>query len=368
MKLVIQNPHYLSDTRGTRVHDYVIELLIRFRPAIRIWPLHNMARWFRFLALKKLPLTGWNYVFSEKDLRSYDVWLNFNGKVVAGTPRDPMPWGFSGLKLLHLMDYSYNPREDEERIRKLGVDYVFGYARHDLHCSFFKKMHPSLDGRVVPVPFGYLPRFRETVPFEMKKNLCSVMGAVVAMRPPSPHEPELIDYFTHFQGRVCAHEMRWRIRNETDNLKEEMASFLPTPHENVTWSYDSALELNRHRFFLNDDSIMHYPPARTYEGVACGSIMLAAREPVYDDFAFQDGTNCLMYEPGNLENMRQVLHDAINDPARCLEIHDRAKVFSDRFSQRNVGTALHRQIELLWNGKAEEARTYWTCPESPKIR
>jgi hypothetical protein len=366
MKLVVQNPHFLSDTRGTRVHDYVIELLIRFRPAVRIWPLDNLHRWFRFLRLKKLPLTGWTYVFSESDLRNYDVWLNFNGKAMLGTRHDPMPWGFNGLKLLHLMDYSYNPQEDEARARRLGVDYVFGYARHDQHCGFFRQMHPFLQGRVVPLPFGYLPRFRETIPFEKKENRCSVMGAVVPLASPSSQNPAEVDYLTYFQGKECAHEMRWLIRNHTKPLDEWIASFLPKPPETRSWSYDSALELNRHRFFLNDDSIMHYPPARTYEGLVCGSIMLAPREPVYDDFGFKDGENCLLFQPGKLDDMLRVLREAIKEPERTRALHDRTRIFADRFSHRNVGVGLYNQIELIWNRHADDAIHYWAREATPK--
>jgi hypothetical protein len=359
MKLVVQNPHFLSETGGTKIHDYVLEMLAQFRPTIRIWPMSNLPRWYRFLWKKKLPLTGWNYVFSEKGLRAYDAWMNFNGKAIAGTERDPMPWSFSGLKVVHLMDYSFQPREDEERCRKLGVDFAFGYARHDLHCSFFQKAHPYLQGKVVPVPFGYLPRFSETIPFAEKENRASIMGAVVAMRSPADAEPALRDYFEHFAGKPCAHEMRWRIRNEGDSVRPWIASFLPKPTENVTWSYDSALELNRHRFFINDDSIMHYPPARTYEGLACGSVMLAARGSVWSDFGFEDGINCLLFEPGNLEDMMRVLKAGINDPERVRGLHDATLALAPRFSHPNVGVSLYRQIELLWAGRAEEAQSYY---------
>jgi hypothetical protein len=365
MKLVVQNPHFLSDTGGTGIHDSLLELLVRFRPAIRLWPVENLARWLRFLRRKKLPLAGWTYVWGEKGLRSYDVWLDFNEKTILGSRRDPMPWSFSGLKLLHLMDYAYYPREDEERIRKLGVDYVFGYARHDLHCGFFRKMHPSLEGRVVPLPFGYRARFRETIPFEQKENRCSVMGAVVEMEAPSEAKPELRDYFSHFEGHPCAHEMRWRVRQEGEHVWEWIASFLPRPPEKVSWSYDSMLELNRHRFFLNDDSVMHYPPARTYEGLACGSIMLAAREPVYRDFAFHEDVNCLMFEPGNFDDMLHVLREAAGDIGRCRAIQDRTRAFSTRFSHPQVGISLYRQIELLWQGRSKEAQIYWEADELP---
>ena len=243
---------------------------------------------------------------------------------------------------------------------------IFGYGINVAPRFEGAQPVPSLAGRVVPVPFGYLPRFRETIPFEQKEDRCSVMGAVVAMRPPSAEEPKLSDYFSYFLGKACSHEMRWRVRNEGDAVKEWIASFLPRPPETVTWSYDSALELNRHRFFLNDDSIMHYPPARTYEGLVCGSIMLAAREPVFGDFAFQDGVNCLMYEPGNFEDMMQVLRLAAKDTERCRALHDRTRIFSDRFSHRNVGTSLHAQINLLWTGRAEEALTYWSHAQMPK--
>jgi hypothetical protein len=365
MKLVVQNPHFLSETGGSGIHDSLLELLVRFRPAIRLWPVENLGRWLRFLRRKKLPLTGWNYVWGEKGLRAFDVWLDFNEKTILGSRLDPMPWSFSGLKLLHLMDYCYSPRQDDELIRKLGVDYVFGYARHDLHCGFFRKMHPSLEGRVVPLPFGYRARFRETIPFAQKENRCSVMGAVVAMEAPSASKPELFDYFSYFEGHRCAHEMRWRVGGDGGNLQEWIASFLPRPPATVNWGYDSALELNRHRFFLNDDSIMHFPPARTYEGLACGSIMLAAREPVYRDFAFRENVNCLMFEPGNLPDMLRVLKEAAGDIEGSRAIHHRARLFSTRFSHSQVGISLYRQIELLWQGHAKEAQAWWEADEFP---
>jgi len=357
MKIVVQNPHLLGETSTSGINDWGVEFLRLYRPTIRIWPLKWFPSWLKFLIKKKLPLTGWTYVMSEAALSGYDVWMGWQG--THRLPFEPIPMRFSGIKLYHVMDYSFRTLEAAEIYREFRFDYLMGYSRHDQWCGFFRSHFPDYENRMVPVPFGYGSRFENQVPFDRRERKCSAMGAVNLVDDPKFSTEVLGAYVDYFQDNEWAHPMRQGIRENLDRLDNIVASFLAPWPERVNLTYDSVEELNRHQLFVNDDSVMHYPPARTYEGLACGSVMVCSDHPCFDDYGWVDGVNCLKHRFADLDAFQRVVEDALADQDRLAEIQKASLAHAERFSHAEVARGLHDILENLMDGKTEVLGGFW---------
>lgn len=56
-------------------------------------------------------------------------------------------------------------------------------------------------------------------------------------------------------------------------------------------SYDAVERMNEYKMFINDEGENNFPQARTYEGIACGCVMVAADSPIYYDWGFVPEVN-----------------------------------------------------------------------------
>lgn len=371
MKIVFQNPQLTGDSMRSAgmfpgINDYAVEFLRKYRPAVRIWPLKRLWRWYQFLRRKRLPLFGWRYVFSERGLSRHDVWLSLTGD--AALRHSPPPRHFGGLKVHHVMDYSHRASEAAALLREAKVDYLLGYSSHDRWCGFFQHMFPEYAGRVLPMPFGFSERFQNRAPFGERVPKCAAMGAVNPVRDPQSHAEDIPDYTAYFQNTSWAHPLRAAVREALttapETLDDVVTNFMALPPAFRNVSYDSVAELNRHQLFLNDDSIMHYPPARTYEGTACGAVMVCSDHPVYQEFGWRDGVNCLTHRFGDLADFLRVVRAGLAEPRRLAAIQLASLQNAARFSHVAVADGLHAMLQLLLAGKREEARGYWATAAS----
>lgn len=347
-----------SGSRFPGLHDYAVEYLRKYRPAIRITPGRRSIRWLQFLRLKKLPLTGWDYVFTEEGMNQYDVCLSLTGNDALRL--DPPPRSFGGMKVHHVMDFSFRAREAAQLLRSAKTDYLLGYASHDRWCGFFREQFPEYAGKTIPLPFGYSPRFQAITPWDERVAKVAAMGAVNEVKDPASPSDTIVDYAKHFQDTLWAHPMRAAIREQIEELSGIVSNFMAVPPELRNISYDSVAELNRHQFFVNDDSIMHYPPARTYEGTACGAVMVCSDHPVYEQFGWKSGVNCITHRFGDLGAFRAAVEDAIASPERVAGIQKASLENARRFTHSLVADGLHRQLQLLWEGKADVAADFWS--------
>jgi len=357
VKIVVQNPQNTSDTWSSGIHDYVVEFLVAFRPTIYLPSPRAIAKWFKWLRKKNLPPLGWKYAFSESGFRDHDVWLHFGG--CPGIPREKLPKRFGGLKIFHTMDFSFWPEESAAAFAEARVDYLLGYSALDRWCDFYHKFFPRYSGRTIPWPYGFQKRFSSTRPFSERERKCSVMGAVNRVNSPDDLAESICAYREHYSDIVWAHPIRAALRDREEEFQDFLASYLARPPARVNLKYDSAAELNRHQLFVNDDTMMHYPPARTYEGTACGAVMLCSDHPCFADFGWKNGINCLTHRWADADDFARVAREALANQDELAALHARSLAHASRFSHRNVASALSDCLRLLLDGKTSEAIDFW---------
>lgn len=346
MKAVICNPHRQDRLAG--IHGYISEYLRKYRPAIQITSPKEMKLWLGYLKSNNLPWLGWRYVFKASQLKHYDVWMCFAGSVDAA--RIPMPpTDFNGVKLYHVMDYVYDASAAGKALDSAGIDYILAYAGVQNWCPCFRTAYKPFLDTVISWPFGYSDRFSCTKDFEERNAKCSVMGAVNLVDP-NPDDTSLDLYRTSYAAMKWAHPIRQLVREHMPELELHVESYLPPKGSRVRLDYDSPLELNRHQLFLNDDSVMHFPPARTYEGIACGAIMMSRHHSCYTEYGFENGTNCFMGDISTKENLIDLLETQLTPRNDLVKIHQRSLQHAEKFSHNALADRLHSLLIALHNG------------------
>ena len=55
--------------------------------------------------------------------------------------------------------------------------------------------------------------------------------------------------------------------------------------------------------FVSCESIFNFPPAKFFEGPACGCVLVCADHECNREFGFADGVNCIMYKMNDIDSL-----------------------------------------------------------------
>jgi spore maturation protein CgeB len=148
----------------------------------------------------------------------------------------------------------------------------------------------------------------------------------------------------------------WRaeLRSNEGRLAEIMDSFLPRPSERSRPGDDPVKVLNEYALYVNDDSICHFPPARTYEGAAAGAAMVAGDHECFRELGFTDGENCILHRRMDLDDFEQKTRSWLARPAELAELARRgSEMVRERYTHEAVAARLHSEIRARWEGEKD---------------
>lgn len=263
------------------------------------------------------------------------------------------PLGFNGLKAYHVMDYVFHAREMHEILTAAGVDFVIGYTFHDEYDPFFAEMYPNFAGRVIAMPFGAAERFFVNTPFSTRELKVIGLGSINPVRDPLADESELADYIEYHSGTTWTHAWRRELLEKAGALSDIFEHRFPDFPDTRNLEYDAVVELTRFAMFANDAGLMGFPPARTYEGAAAGAALVCDGHPSYRDLGFEDGVNCIVHRPMDIEDFRRVVTGYIRDPEALEKVASAGRALArERYSHDAVADELCRDLETLYRGKA----------------
>jgi hypothetical protein len=359
MNIAIHNIHLTPNLGHIGIHDYVIDLVrdgwVRhlYFDTEQFGSPRSAMLFARFLKNKRFLNVRWDdveFVFSAQTLAARcDVLLNFNTHL----GRSQFTKGvkdFDGLKIYHVNDYWWN--NPGSRVNRLlenyGVDYVMAYASHDKYCAYFQRTFQRYLGKVIPVPFGFGERFRLIVPFEDRENKCVAVGAVNHLRPLNFAVDNFREAADFFPDEAWFHKFRRLIVLNRDCLAPCMDSMLPQFPQMKDFTYDLVAKFNHYRMFVSCESIFFFPPAKYYEGPACGSVLICSDHECNKDLGFEGGNNCITYRLYDIDDLEDKMRYYQGNPQELSVIQRKGTQFvRDHFSQRQIAKNLFRDIEAI---------------------
>ena len=344
MRIAVQNPSFLLGDQERNFNGYNFKFVEKYCDVIYVPRLLSVRHYIRLIHRM-----GWKnkkICVSPRQLNKMaDVLMCFNGGAYS-TEGKPVQ-DFHGLKIYHVMDFSNQTRRLNEALTQGGVDYLMGYARHDRHSGFFQTYFPNYIGKVIAVPFGFGARFQNLKPFDQRINKCIALGAVNPINDPLIKDDGLNDFITYYHNYEYSHEIRKMIVDHLDIWGDIFDSRLPVPPETKNPSYDAVAELNNYTMFINDESIDNFPPARTYEGIACGCVMVCTDSPIYAELGFKDGVNCIMFPKHDYETMHAKITYYIEHSDKLERIQKNSLALAEKYRHSEVAKQLYKTITTL---------------------
>lgn len=346
IKIAIQNPMFCD---LTNVNGWTLDFMRQYKPIIFV----SNIRYLRYLPMffykNKLNPLSFKIVFHQNKLNTLvDALVCFNGN-----PYLEENWparGFRKLKVHHLMDYTFYPSLSHEILKATGVDYVFGYNRHDKYCDFFKEKYPFFIGKVIPVPFGFSERFKNVECFKKRKNKCISLGSINSFDDPVHNIDELKETNNFFlkKGEKFMHKFRRMLKENEKKLENIMDSRLPDYPETKNFKFDIVEILNDYKMFVNCESLQYFPSAKTFEGPACGSVLVCSDHPCFSDLGFVDGVNCIKHKQFDIADFERKIISNLNDPSNLEKIQiEGTRMVRDNFSHKKIADYVFSEIVRL---------------------
>jgi Glycosyl transferases group 1 len=367
MRLAVHNPRFFTDP-ASNYNGYNLAFVRLFRPLIFLNGL-TRGRLLRIQGQMRacgLDPTTFEFILTERALnRRADVLINFNGfPCVRGNA--PVR-GFRGLKIYHAFEYVFNASMSHRLFRDGGADVLMGYANHGRHCPFFQQHYPTYVDRVIPVPFGFGARFASTTPFARRLPRVVALGAVNPVDDPLAGQfGDLSEYVAFYRHATWTHQWRHLLRTHHTALDSVMDCLLPVPPATKSFQYDAVETLNRYQLFANDEGLMNFPPARTYEGMAAGAVLVCSDHPVYDDLGLVDGVHCLRHPRHDIDGFRDRVAAALADPQALARIAATGTAMvRERYSHEAVARQLYTDIATLYAGRSSVTQARTTSAGTP---
>jgi hypothetical protein len=312
--IALASPRFIFNDPERFFHSYAFPLLSHTREMlVSIWNMPSYGR-----RLKYLEKNGLEFDITLKSLGhskklKAEALVNLNGchwpsyEVKATRNTDI-------TKVHHLMDYNFEPVNFADKLASSGTNYLLGYADHGKYCNFYKMYFGQLNLPLLAVPFGVSPRYTcgETDKLLRINKLLGV-GALNPIDDPLAPANSLVEFTNYFSSKF-SHRFRAEFRQSATQYSM-LKDFFPRPPKTKDSNLDIPSLLKKYQFFLNDPSVLQFPPARTYEGVACGSIMVAPDNLCFRDIGFSHLNNCIFFSPSDpkwIQNTLALLEN-IND-------------------------------------------------------
>lgn len=353
MRVAVQYPQFLRRNQARNFDGYNFEFVRQFRPLIYLpfWRhrISRASRWRKDLLQNGLDPDDFEFIYTVEELnRRADVLVCFNQAACLSGNQPPK--NFNGLKIWHVMDFNFRAAECYELLRERGVEFVMAYTRLDRYCGFFRRFYPGYIEKVISVPFGFGKRFQNQTVFAERILKVLAMGAINPVNQDLASGDQVLREYCEFYREFPFSQMwRHKLAKNQDALSDLLESYLPVYPQISRPTDDPVTLLNRYALFANDESICEFPPARTYEGTACGAAMVSSDHECFKELGFKDGINCIMHHRQDLESFREKVKYYLARPVELAAIAQRGcEMVRARYTHEAVAQKLHADILSRW--------------------
>ncbi|MEI6429892.1 MAG: glycosyltransferase [Pseudanabaena sp. ELA607] len=371
MRIAVHNPFRCFGDQTRNHNGYNHAFLRLFKPVIYVpeWELkYNTQKGIReFLRSVKFAARGgfglgrsrgmrpyfldsqlnpdeFEFAFSLSELnQKADVLISFNGYPYLDLNRPVRD--FQGMKVYHAYEYVFRATDANRAFVEGGVDFLFGYTNHGKYCPFFQHFYPSFEDKVIPVPFGFGKRFEVKTNFRDREQKVIALGAVNPVNDPYAKGDDLAEYIHFYEGIEWTHQWRRKIVEHKLTLSDIVDCQLPEYPKTKDYSYDAVAMLNRYAIFLNDEGLMNFPPARTYEGTASGAVLVSADRPCIRDLGFVNDENCILHQPLDMDDFRDRVKHYLQHPEQLAVIAQKSvAMVHERYTHIQVAKQIHADL------------------------
>jgi spore maturation protein CgeB len=167
---------------------------------------------------------------------------------------------------------------------------------------------------------------------------------------PEVKDKKSIEEFIEFYSeKKWTHEWRRMLSENETELAHIMDSCLPKFPRTKNWEYNAVEKLNHYVMFANDEGLMNFPPARTYEGVVSGCVMISSDHPSYTDLGFINGVNCIMHKKNDINDFENKVNQYLSDIELLNKISlNGIKLMEDNYSHEKLAAKLYKDILHRW--------------------
>jgi len=270
-----------------------------------------------------------------------DIILNFSFTTLDAFPRNNEHVVFckyKGLIFTHLTHYLRNTEMIAENISKISNSILV--AENNLVRNIYFKHFFSTIKRVYQLPFCFHNRFKNIKPFSERINKCFAVGACSDLGP---------EYETFFGKKPSFHPMRRTIYEAASEISSCIDSYISNfddarklneikPNDSLLtkWSkkhlpyfilvkiipnfftryykFNIVEKFNTYRMFISPEEVFGLPSINVFEGMACGSGLIAIDDPMYRNLGLIPGTHYITYKENNLDDLLATIKYYQNNP------------------------------------------------------
>ena len=346
MRVAVEEPSFLLFEGDITQNFYGYQKYYTQKYAEVIYT-HKLRTAVRYrLKLKKLNMqNNVKIVISERKLNKYaDVLIGFN------TYRDKTNGveKFNGIKIYDIRDHHMQVRRVQHFLETAGVDYLIAGGQLDQHSTFFNREFSRYNGKVLSIPYGYAERFKEVKPFGERINKAVGLGSINLVNDQRQNVDDMKPVVDFFRGRTWTHETRAYIALHADEFEDCIDSFFPSVEQQKDFSYDAVERLNQYTMFINDAGNFNFPAIRTYEGIACGCVMVAAENPIYEELGFIKDVNYIAFAENDFDEMKQKIRYYMENKAELEEIQKNSLKLAKLYSQELVADRLQEKVKSVF--------------------
>ena len=339
MRIAVQNPSFIFDNQKKNFNGYNYQFIMKYVEVFYITDFRKLEEYKKWIHDFKREA---EIVYSVGELnKKADVLMCFSGVPYSFFYKPPRR--FRGLKIYHVMDYVFFPKKAANALNKADVQYIMAYCNHYKHDAFFRQYYSRFtEENIISVPFGYGERFTNNTVFSNRINKVIALGSV---NPVNDLKGTILkEYSNYHKNEFFTHKLRRAVVENRDCWSDYIDDLLPTYPETKNPVYDPVEMLNKYSMFLNDAGLMNFPPARTYEGIASGCVMVAEDLGIWKDLGFVDGVNCILFEKGNYKEMIEKISYYQNHENELKNIQYCSLELSQEYSHNVVAEKLYSEV------------------------
>lgn len=339
MKIALYKPFELrwaSETEKHLFHGYEIEFLRKYVDCIYFSEMENVECCKEYLSTLKIKKEI-QFIDNIEELnRICDiVVVNFVHNYEDYELKD-----YTGKVVIHTLDYLDYSNKRNILFEKIGVDLLLGHAMLDERSELYRIAYPEYIGKLLQVPFGYAKRFKNIKKWEERDRRAVGLGAMYKMTLHKSSPKAINEILSSFEWD---HELRHYLKEHADEYDDCIDCQFPE-EEMHDFSYDAVEKLNSYQMFINDPGYLNFPPARTYEGIACGCVMVAEENEIWSDLGFVADENYIAFEKNNYEQMREKITYYMENQEELKRLQLASLKLAENYSHERVADDLYLKM------------------------